>query len=786
MLILFDKYLKKILISFLSVIFFLLNSNILFAKEYGCNNNNFENYNEIFNIIPKKIIIKVDENRKWQINNQKIILDLIKKKSKSSKFTDAYIDPKLKKKRFNAEVNVIYDNNLNCTYLGRVKQHGDFDDHIQLIQKVGGVAQSLNIHLKNGNINGVTKFILYSVRSTRTPDEIFASILLSKLGFMAPRTFYVETEVNGLKNILMFQEKIAKELLEVNKKREGPIYKVNEDIISKDNKLFFLEGGTFAKQININWAKKGKNHLKISKEGLSKINNFFLENNRINEIIMTENINLNNKNLAFENQEQLNLMNIFNITLIAMNGYHALYDNNRRFYWNSINKIFEPIYYDGDIRILGDLDLKYIDNVNIGHRGKFLDAINKTQKKLKLINIEKFSQKLQSQGYVENIDITKRKFSKINENLLLLKEYFTNKTIYENVNLLKTNDLYKNILKIINVLDDYQHKELKLIFEVEDYFDRYFVKCVIESKKKFICNKENYNTDFSYDYLEGRINKNQNYFYLGVYKIDDFDLKTIKMFNFPGIIKSEVFLLGDTKIYYDQSIDFKHDKKNKIININQLYPEARVLFFGGKINNYTINFEGNKNLKFKNSKFPFDTNGLTGCLNFLNTKFDNLKIKIIKANCEDALNIINGEGSLEKVEISDSLSDAIDLDFSNININELLINNSGNDCADFSYGKHKLKFAKLSNCGDKALSIGEKTNANIDNIIISYSSTGIAVKDGSEVLINNSSISNTELCISSYNKKQEFYGGKLNILNFECLESQSRINKDKYSSITIK
>ena len=140
MLILFDKlYLKKKLIFFLSIILIFLNSNILFAKEYGCNNNNFENYNEIFNIIPKKITIKVEEYRKWQINNRRIILDIAKKRRESSNFTDAYIDPKFKKKRFNAEVNVIYDNNLNCTYLGRVKQHGDFDDHIQLIGR--GVAQ---------------------------------------------------------------------------------------------------------------------------------------------------------------------------------------------------------------------------------------------------------------------------------------------------------------------------------------------------------------------------------------------------------------------------------------------------------------------------------------------------------------------------------------------------------------------------------------------------------------------------------------------------------------------
>ena len=41
-----------------------------------------------------------------------------------------------------------------------------------------------------------------------------------------------------------------------------------------------------------------------------------------------------------------------------MNGMHALYPHNRKFYFNAIDQTFEPIYYDGDLR----LDLKLSPN----------------------------------------------------------------------------------------------------------------------------------------------------------------------------------------------------------------------------------------------------------------------------------------------------------------------------------------------------------------------------------------------------------------------------------------
>ena len=65
----------------------------------------------------------------------------------------------------------------------------------------------------------------------------------------------------------------------------------------------------------------------------------------------------------------------------------------------------------------------------------------------------------------------------------------------------------------------------------------------------------------------------------------------------------------------------------------------------------------------------FNQRGLTGCLNFLNTKLDNISIEVINGQCEDSLNIINSEGLISSIKVSNSYQDAVDLDFSDIKIN---------------------------------------------------------------------------------------------------------------------
>ena len=100
------------------------------------------------------------------------------------------------------------------------------------------------------------------------------------------------------------------------------------------------------------------------------------------------------------------------------------------------------------------------------------------------------------------------------------------------------------------------------------------------------------------------------------------------------------------------------------------------------------------------------------------------KIKIFNAKCEDAVNFINTEGSIEDIEIYAAKIDALDLDFSNLNIKNIFVNEAGNDCADFSFGNYFVENLNVIQCGDKGLSVGEISTVNIQTAVSENSIIG--------------------------------------------------------------
>ena len=54
--------------------------------------------------------------------------------------------------------------------------------------------------------------------------------------------------------------------------------------------------------------------------------------------------NLNNNLLALNANDKIQKLNIYDALVLSANGNHALYVHNRKFYWNSIENYFEPIY----------------------------------------------------------------------------------------------------------------------------------------------------------------------------------------------------------------------------------------------------------------------------------------------------------------------------------------------------------------------------------------------------------------------------------------------------------
>ena len=90
------------------------------------------------------------------------------------------------------------------------------------------------------------------------------------------------------------------------------------------------------------------------------------------------------------------------------------------------------------------------------------------------------------------------------------------------------------------------------------------------------------------------------------------------------------------------------------------------------------------------------------------------------------------------------------------------------------------------NCGDKAISVGEKSNINLNTVTVKNSNIGIASKDSSISSINEIFLENLNVCISAYNKKQEFSGSVLNIKKIECKNYLKESEIDNFSNIFVK
>ena len=81
---------------------------------------------------------------------------------------------------------------------------------------------------------------------------------------------------------------------------------------------------------------------------------------------------------------------------------------------------------------------------------------------------------------------------------------------------------------------------------------------------------------------------------------------------------------------------------------------------------------------------------------------------------------------------------------------------------------YKIIFMNLSNCHDKALSVGENSTVDIQNLLTDKSNIGIAVKDSSKVKVNEFTSDEDKFCIQMYRKKTNFGSSQLSIPNLNC------------------
>ena len=146
---------------------------------------------------------------------------------------------------------------------------------------------------------------------------------------------------------------------------------------------------------------------------------------------------------------------------------------------------------------------------------------------------------------------------------------------------------------------------------------------------------------------------------------------------------------------------------------------------------------------------------LYGGLNILNSEINGRNMNIKNSLSEDAVNFINSEIVIDKINFEKIKSDGLDSDFSNFEIDKITCNDIGNDCVDFSYSQGTINYLFARNVKDKGVSLGEASILNLGNMEIFDSEIGITAKDLSELSVTNFNFQNTVIPIASYIKKKE-------------------------------
>tara|TARA_Y100000389_G_scaffold176592_1_gene188229 strand:- start:4245 stop:6491 length:2247 start_codon:yes stop_codon:yes gene_type:complete len=670
-------------------------------------NHSLENINHIY--------VQILDNRGWNLNLMSAYID-----------NGKIIDVKYKKK-YDAEIKFTYKNNTECTFSSRVRINGDWVDHIKQLQN-GQLISSLDIELIEGNVQNITKFKLFLPETRLSDNEIFVTTMMEQLGFLTPKTQKVYVNLNGNTSPFLFQEKIVKEMIENNLYRENAILEFNEQEIWK-NRLNFkssedvAQSPIYAKINNLNWASLNEYNFKGSVKAIQYLNQLLFDSkNQYDELNFT----------SLKNRDQLLMFEVANI---ALSSEHALVNHNRKFFYNPIKDILEPIYYDGNSYILekGDDIANYITNyINSRlHKNQILLGVQLLNKKLDQNPIDKdeMLRELNNKG-----------FEVSNEELNNHLNYF-----YENLNLIFEVSIESNSQEYLkgvtlNFTEIENFTKLKIIEDLMYECTINDNSCVplTDTEQYKETNKQTKNILIGLDSQPMNVTKN--------YLIENTTLIT----------------------YYEPYVNI--DIESKTIEIILTNNKQRALFIDGKLENWHIDVNIDENIKTLDARA--NENSLTGCTTFYSVEFNKISINSRNSFCEDSINIMKSKGLINYIEINNSKFDGLDLDYSNIEIDKIDINLSGNDCLDLSAGKYVINALNVNICDDKGISIGERSQVLIESFSGQSTFLAIAVKDSSAVLFENFLFQNTNQCVAMYRKKPEFGPSKLNINTYNCTSSE--------------
>ena len=358
-----------------------------FSNSYSVNYESLYSFrNGISQTIPQRINILTPDAQQWYQNLESIV--------KNSKQT---WDPDRFKDNFDAKI-VIKNNNFLCTMNGKVRFTGDYMDHV--LKKENMYISSLEVSLNEGNILQNRKFKLLIPRTRQGENEIFMTSIFQELGFLAPTTFFVDVDFNGDINTYLFQEKINAEFLQNNNLKEGPLLESNAPPPYKwDEKSIDL-----ARIVNETWLRQNDINFQYGFKALEIYSKLRIFHDQNNNSLM---------DLNYERADTISASNLrqFFLLNVALQNYHSLQVDDRKYYIDPQNDSIVPIYYDGGSHFLDTKYLKYqpfIYGENESYEEIILDSnylkeIPILKQKINQIDLDKLANLLKDRGQVKKI-----------------------------------------------------------------------------------------------------------------------------------------------------------------------------------------------------------------------------------------------------------------------------------------------------------------------------------------------------------------------------------------------
>jgi len=725
------------------------------------------NLNEI-----NAIEVKINDYRKWTKNTLEAFI------SKDTSIISKY------KKKFPAIVNVKYSFG-ECNHKARVRLHGDLKDHINF-ETGGKLNQSIDVSLQEGSIANIIKFKLLLPITRRYENEIILTKLLRITDFVAPRTSLVPVVINGTSSVMLFQEKAVKELIESMDRREGPLFEGDErflfnnfkDLNTSASHLDF-ENISLSKITNDNWASNNYVSAYIALNSFSQLQKTYmsygrdLENDTGRDL---ENYILDWNILSHNNKRLVDKWAMYEMLLFAANSSHALIPHNRKFYYNSLESGFEPVYFDGNPR---EIDTKWIRQMPNFSKYHYLENehFETLYQIIKSLDPEVFAEQMEGNLYKPSTENTKAIINNLLIKILRLQAEFNNLNSIEHT--LKKSD---ELISITESLKDNIKKSIpksQIIYIENSTSDKnltYFPASICLA---------NENTCKKYPIKIFEIGKMLERKKLSSIEIDAPFFIAPPILN-QDVTKTKIFMGGEIKVKSSIDTVLNFNIKTKTLIIELQTHKDWALIEKSDLEDITIKLLSKINYEeAKISPVRINQFGLTGCLTFYKSSFNNTKIlaNTKNTNCEDIINIMNSNGDIQSLKISNASADGLDLDFSDINIENVSILNAKNDCTDFSQGNYKIGSGIFKNCGDKGISVGEKSTFLAQDLQIISTNVGISSKDSSVSNVSFLKVNEGKICAEAFQKKQEFFGSNLKISNLIC--NSKILNQDTNSSITV-